>query len=63
MNEVRFDPGDLVVRKSGGTGFMRVVSQDSPTTVICCDTFGGCKKATWQEQICELRNVTKSDPL
>jgi len=42
---------------------MRVKAISNPTTVIVEDPMGQCKKTEWEEQISDLRNVTKGDNL
>ncbi len=58
-----YEIGDIVTGRTGNSIMMRVVWVTSETQVEVVAASGFSKKESWIEQISDLRNVTKGDPL
>ena len=58
-----YEAGDIVTGKSGHSIMLRIVSVISTTQVEVKPASGFSKKESWIEEISDLRNVTKGDPL
>lgn len=59
----QYDPGDIVTGRNGNSHMLRVISVPEPSKVEVAMASGDGKKESWIEDISDLRNVTKGDPL
>ena len=58
-----YEAGDIVTGRTGNSIMMRVVEVISATQVHVKAASSFSKKSDWIENISDLRNVTKDDPI
>ena len=60
---INYEVGDIVTGRTGNSHMLRVVAVPAPWKVEVTMASGEGKKESWIEDISDLRNVTKDDPI